>query len=96
LWCLPLTTGKDADAFCERFGVERMPGARPHHVALPAVLGLTNNEAVRGFADSLSAAPLTYSMRRNDVDVLVFCFAKLEDAAAFAERFGGERLPGAR
>jgi hypothetical protein len=25
---------------------------------------------------------------------LVFCFAKLEDADAFAERFGGERLPG--
>jgi hypothetical protein len=37
-----------------------------------------------------------YSMRRHDSDfeVVVCCFSNLEDAEAFAERFGGERLPG--
>ena len=38
----------------------------PHHVALAAdkVRGLGNSEAVRGFADTLSVAPLTYSLGR--------------------------------
>ena len=66
----------------------------PHHVALPAdkVRGLTNSETVRGFADTLTVAPLTYSIRRADDDFVVFCFARQEDAAAFRERFG-ERAP---
>jgi hypothetical protein len=51
---------------------------------------------LRGFADTLSVAPLTYSVSRADVDLVVFCFAKAEDAATFCERFGGERLPGAQ
>jgi hypothetical protein len=68
----------------------------PHHVALSAdkVRGLKNSEAVRGFADTLSVAPLTYSVSRADVDL--FCFAKPEHAEAFCERFGGERLPETR
>ena len=69
-----------------------------HHVALSAVKvrGLENGQVVRGFADTLSVVPLTYHIRRDDLDFVVFCFAKPEDAAAFAERFGGERLPRSR
>ena len=67
----------------------------PRHVGLLAdkVRGLTNSETVRGFADTLSVAPLTYSLRRVDSDFVVFCFAKSEDADVFATRFEGERLP---
>jgi hypothetical protein len=38
-------------------------------------------------------APLTYSISRADVDLVVFCFSKPEDADAFCQRCGGERLP---
>ena len=68
----------------------------PHHAALSAdkVRGLKNSEVVRGFADTLSVALLTYSISRADVDLVAFSFAKPEDADAFCQRFGGERLPG--
>jgi len=68
----------------------------PHHVSLSAdkVRGVINSQVVWSFAGTLSAAPRPYSLRRNDAELVVFCFTKPEDAEAFAERFGGERLPG--
>jgi hypothetical protein len=67
----------------------------PHHVALSAdkVRGVTNSHVVWSFAQTLSAAPRPYSLRRDEAELVVFCFTKLEDAEAFAERFSGERLP---
>src|SRR5258707_14956846 len=63
--------------------------------ALPAdkVRGVMNSQIVWSFAETLSAAPRPHSLRPDDGEFVVFCFKRSEDADAFCEQFGGERLP---
>jgi hypothetical protein len=64
-----------------------------HHVALSADKVRGVERIVHRFANARSARR-TFFMRREERDFVVFCFAKAEDAEAFCEQFGGERLPG--
>ena len=63
----------------------------PHQVALPAArCGGANYVTIRLFCEGLSLCRRTHSFRRDDMDILVFCFADRECAEKFRDRFGGE------
>ena len=47
-------------------------------------------DGIRLFCEGLSLCPRTHSFRRDDTDILVFCFADRAHAEQFRERFGGE------
>jgi len=62
-----------------------------HHIALPAAHCAGHNYVtIRLFCEHLSLCPCTHSFRRDDADVLVFCFADQSHAEQFRDRFGGE------
>ena len=65
----------------------------PYHIALPAAVLRSASEAVYAFIRPLSVAPRPWHFRRNERDFVVFCFARPQDAQAFAERFGAKVLP---
>lgn len=56
-----------------------------YHVAIAS-------DEVLAIAGASSVARRTFSMRRDGLDFVVFCFARPQDAEAFREQFGGERL----
>jgi hypothetical protein len=63
----------------------------PHQVALPAARCSGHNYVtIRLFSECLSLCPRTHSFRRDDTDMLVFCFAQRAHAESFRDRFGGE------
>jgi hypothetical protein len=47
---------------------------------------------IRVFCEGLSLCPRTHSFRRDDADMLVFCFAERAHAGQFRDRFGGELI----
>jgi hypothetical protein len=49
-----------------------------------------NYVTIRQFCEPLSLCPRTHSFRRDDHDMLVFCFADRADAEQFRNHFGGE------
>jgi hypothetical protein len=56
-----------------------------YHIAIAS-------DEVLAIAGASSVARWTFSMRRDGLDFVAFCFAKPQDAEAFCEQFGGERL----
>ena len=77
----------------------------PHQVALPAYQCRGHQYVtLHLFCEALSLCPRGHSFYRDDVEMIVFCFAELEHAEKFSLRFGGEffapadrpRWPGCR
>jgi hypothetical protein len=63
----------------------------PHQVALLAERCRgRNHEIIRLFCAGLSLCPRGHSFRRDDHDVIVFCFAERAHAEQFLAHFGGE------
>jgi hypothetical protein len=62
-----------------------------HQVALPASrCNGRNFPIIQEFCRPLSLCPRTHSFRRDDTDMLVFCFAQRAHAETFRQRFDGE------
>jgi hypothetical protein len=65
----------------------------PHQIALPAYRCLGHNYVTIHLfceAQGLSLCHRGHSFRRDDTDMLVFCFAERPHAEQFQARFGGE------
>jgi hypothetical protein len=65
----------------------------PHQVALRAYRCHGHNYVtIRLFCEPLSLCPRTHSFRRDDADMIVFCFAERDHTEKFREHFGGELI----
>jgi hypothetical protein len=64
----------------------------PHQVALPATVVIARFKEVHETSRRLSACPRTHAFRRDDIDYVVYCFARPEEANAFHGQFGGEMM----
>jgi len=64
----------------------------PHQVALPGSQCSREHVAIQGFCKDLSQAPRGHTYFEGTEYQNVYCFAKSEDAAAFAEKFGGKLI----
>jgi hypothetical protein len=63
----------------------------PHQVAVPNYRCHGHNYiTIRLFCEPLTLCPRTHSFRRNDTDMIVFCFAKRDHAEKFREHFVAE------
>jgi hypothetical protein len=64
----------------------------PYQVAFPAARGARNADGVlvQMFCDNLKIAPHHHTVRREDKDFIIYCFADPQHAASFQARFGGE------
>lgn len=69
----------------------------PHQVAVPATVSLGNGyNIVRDFCKDLSLCRRGHTVVHEGEYWNVYCFAKLEDAGKFRERFGGEKFDPAK
>jgi hypothetical protein len=65
----------------------------PHQIALPA--DQCTGDSGRGhreFCADLSLAPRHHTVRREDRDYIVYCFADPTHATIFITKFGGEKF----
>lgn len=64
----------------------------PYQVAFPVARGArhADEKLIQMFCDNLKIAPRHHTVRREDKDFIVYCFADPQHAAAFQAAFGGE------
>ena len=60
-----------------------MIGIGPNQVALPAPVVAGRFKEITQVSRALSACERTHTFRRDDLDYVVYCFARVEDAEAF-------------
>jgi len=79
--------------FADGLQIPFLDGSPIWLVALPAMRCHGHNYiTIRLFCETLSLCPRTHSFRREDTDHIVFCFAEIDHAEKFRERFGGDFL----